>query len=423
MNVEQLKRIINEQREEIDYRFGKWKLVERELPKERVLEYLKAPNILAVLGVRRCGKTTFSLMLERERCGYVNFDDERMIGIEAEELNDVLQALYELHGPEMEYIILDEIQNVAGWELFANRLRRTKKVIVTGSNSKLLAGELATHLTGRYMDFTLFPFSFREFLKLKEQEVDVYSTASIAEAKNALRQYLKTGGFPEAHLLGPGMVSRIYGDIIQKDILRRHRIRRERQFFDFARYLVSNFSKEITFRKTANVTSLGNIHTIRKYVGYLESSYLVFLINRFSFKLKEQMKAPKKVYCIDTGIVNSMAFRFSEDMGRIMENVVAVELMRRNAYVGGGSLFYWKDHQQREVDFVVKSNGSVGRLIQVSDASSRVDIEDREIKSLVLASDQLRCRNLMMITWDFEGEVDSVECVPLWKWLLKPRGP
>ncbi|MCX9083233.1 MAG: DUF4143 domain-containing protein [Candidatus Methanoperedens sp.] len=183
--------------------------------------------------------------------------------------------------------------------------------------------------------------------------------------------------------------------------------------------MVSSFSKEVTFRQLKHITSIKNVSTIRKYVDYLESAYLIFLVNRFSFKLKEQMKAPKKVYCIDAGIVNSVAFKFSGDMGRLMENLVAVELMRRNSYAGGGEIYYWKDHQQREVDFVVKKGESVESLIQVSCVSSRIEIEEREIKSIIKASQELRCKNMLLITWDYQGEINGIRCIPLWKWLLK----
>ncbi len=419
MDVEEIKRVIKDQREEIEEKFRRTKIVDRNVPKEILLRYLSAPNILAILGVRRCGKTTFSLMLTREKYGYVDFDDERLYGVQTKDLNNVLQAFYELYGKDLENIVLDEVHNVPGWELFANRLRRTKKVILSGSNAKMLAGELATHLTGRYMDFTLYPFSFTEHLMIKDIKPDIYSTKSIAEVKTALSEYIKTGGFPECHIFGAGIVSKVYEDIIHKDIIQRHKIKDRRIFSEFAKYMVSSFSKEVTFRQLKHITSIKNVSTIRKYVDYLESAYLIFLVNRFSFKLKEQMKAPKKVYCIDAGIVNSVAFKFSGDMGRLMENLVAVELMRRNSYAGGGEIYYWKDHQQREVDFVVKKGESVESLIQVSCVSSRIEIEEREIKSIIKASQELRCKNMLLITWDYQGEINGIRCIPLWKWLLK----
>lgn len=419
MNLEELKRIIIDQKEEIEDTFKKKGIIEREIPKEELIRSLEHPNILAVLGVRRCGKSILShLLLRGRKYGYINFDDERLFGIEAKDLNNVLQAFYELHGTDLEYLILDEIQNVAGWELFANRLRRTKKVILTGSNAKLLSGELATHLTGRYVDFTLYPFSFKEFLELKGIKPDIYSTKSMAELKNALREYIKTGGFPEAHIFGRGIVTRIYEDIIHKDIILRYGIKNKKTFSDIARYLVSNFSGEFTFGKLKDITTIKSVHTAKNYAGYLESSYLILIVKRFTFKLKEQMLAPRKVYCIDTGIINSIAFKFSEDIGKVMENLVAVELHRRKSYYGEAEVYYWKDYQQREVDFVLKEGETIKELMQVSYASSESDIKEREITALQKASQELKCENLSVITWDYEGEIGKIKCLPLWKWLL-----
>lgn len=419
MNIEEIKKIVIDQKEEIEDTFEKKRIIEREVPKEELIKSLEHPNILAVLGVRRCGKSILShLLMSGRKYGYINFDDERFFGIEAKELNKVLQAFYELYGTDLEYLILDEIQNVVGWELFANRLRRTKKVILTGSNAKLLSGELATHLTGRYVDFTLYPFSFKEFLELKGVKPDVYSTKSIAEIKNALREYIKTGGFPEAHIFGKGIVTRIYEDIIHKDIILRYGIKNKKTFSDIARYLISNFSGEFTFSKLKDITNIKNVHTAKNYAGYLESSYLILIVKRFTFKLKEQMLAPKKVYCIDTGIINSIAFKFSEDIGKVMENMVAVELHRRKSYYDEAEVYYWKDHQQREVDFVLKEGEAIKELMQVSYASSENDIKEREITALLKASQELRCENLSVITWDYEGEIGKIKCLPLYKWLL-----
>lgn len=419
MDIEYIKRIIIDQKDEIEDTFANKTIIKREKSREELIKFLEHPNILAILGIRRCGKSILShLLLRGHDYGFINFDDERISGIDAKDLNIILQAFYELYGTELEYFILDEIQNVPGWELFANRLRRTKKVIVTGSNAKLLSGELATHLTGRYADVILYPFSFREFLNFKNLKTDIYSTKGIAELKVTLKEYIKIGGFPEAHLFGREMISRIYSDIINKDVIVRHGIRNQKTFSELSNYLVSNFSREITYSKLKNITDIKNVHTIKNYTGYLESSYLLIFIKKFSFKLKEQMMAPKKVYCIDTGMIYSIAFKFSEDTGRLMENLVAVELERRRSQSGIPEIFYWKDYQQREVDFVLKEGEKIIELIQVSYASDVSDIDEREIKSLQKASLELRCKKLTLITWDFEGEIGDIKCVPLWKWLV-----
>jgi len=427
MNVEEIKRIVTAQKEEIGETYEREKIINRLIPNEKLIQSFKHPNILAIIGVRRSGKSICStLILQGKKYGYINFDDERIINIKPEELDQVLQAFYELYGSDLEYIILDEIQNVEKWELFTNRLRRTKKVIVTGSNSKLLSGELATHLTGRYLDFTLYPFSFEEFLELqdiKPIKEDFYSTKKISEIKGKLRSYISLGGFPEAYKFGKTMTMRTYEDIIQKDILLRYKIKNKATFTELAKYLVSNFSHEITYNKLKDITLIKNVHTIKNYISYLSTAYLVIILERFSFKLKNQTIAPKKIYCIDTGIINSVAFKFSEDFGRIMENVVVVDLFRRKSYwTPDTEVYYWKDHQQQEVDFVIKKGVKVEQLIQVTSISERNELKKQEYASLVKASDELHCKNLLVITWDYESKetIDGkeIEFIPLWKWLL-----
>lgn len=425
MQLHEIKEVIASQREEIEERFEKTKIIEREVDKDRLKSFLKYPNVLAILGVRRCGKSTLSSQLLRsEEYGYINFDDERIMDFDVKDFDKVLEAFYELYG-KIENVILDEPHNIRGWELFVNRLRRTKKVIVTGSNSKMLSGELATHLTGRHIDFTLYPFSFREFLAYNDFEIGEYiTTAKIGLMKNLLKDYFSQGGFPERYILGKEMLVNIYFDILEKDIIRRIKIKKKAAFKEMTKYLVSNFSSEITFSKLKNILDIKDQHTIKNWIDGLEQAYLIKIIERFSPKLKESIIAPKKVYCIDTGIIGVASFRLSENTGRIMENAVAIELLRRKSYQQSDmEIFYWKDHQGREVDFVIKEGTSVKELIQVTHASGRDEIEKREIKSLIKASETLHCDNLLIITWDYEDEMKvdgkTMKAIPLWKWLLE----
>jgi len=424
MQLQEIKEVIASQREEIEEKFEKTKIIEREIDKERLKGFLKSPNILAILGVRRCGKSTLSLQLLRnEEYGYINFDDERIMDFNVKDFDKTMEAFYELYG-KIENIILDEPHNIRGWELFVNRLRRTKKVIVTGSNSKMLSGELATHLTGRHIDFTLYPFSFREFLTYNDFEIgDYITTAKMGLIKNLLRDYFSQGGFPERYILGKEMLVNIYFDILEKDIIRRIKLKKKVAFKEMVKYLVSNFSSEITFSKLKNILDIKDQHTIKNWIDGLEQAYLIKMIERFSPKLKESVIAPRKVYCIDTGIIEVISFRLSENIGRIMENIIAIELLRRKSYwYPGMEIFYWKDHQGREVDFLIKEGTSVKELIQVTYASGRDEIESREIKSLIKASNELKCKDLLLITWDYEDEMkmdsNTIRCIPLWKWLL-----
>jgi len=429
INIDNIKRVILEQKEEIEEIFKKERIIKREATRKSLLGYLRKPNILAILGARRSGKTLLSILLFQERkYGYVNFDDERIVGIEKSDLNKILESLYSVEGEDLEYIILDEIQNVSGWELFVNRLRRTKKVIITGSNAKLLSGELATHLTGRYISVELFPFSFKEVLVFKGRELKKeYMTKEIAGLKNELEEYIKIGGFPEVYKMGRRMIQNIFDDVISRDIFMRYEVKYKSEFRNMAKYLLSNFGCEMTFTKLRNIFSIKDVHTIRDYVRYLEESYLIFVLEKFSYKLKKQVIAPKKIYSIDTGIINSVAFQATENKGRLYENVIMVELLRRASYNESFEVYYWRDERHHEVDFVIKKGSKVRQLIQACYDLSNEKTREREIRNLIDASKKLKCKNLLIITGNYEGQEKftwfgtgrMIAFMPLWKWLLK----
>lgn len=426
MNTEELKRVVVDQREEIEEISRRAKLIERDMPREKLSGLLSHPNILVISGLRRCGKSVAAWMLLGDKTyGYINFDDERLAGFEGKNLNDAVSAFYELYGSELEYFIFDEIQNVPDWQLFINRLRRTKRVILTGSNANLLSGELATHLTGRYVEFTLHPFSFKEYLKIRDfslKSTDFYSTRNVARIKQLLEEYVRSGGMPEVPVFGMAIINSIYSDIVNKDVLFRYKIKHKTAFKELAKHLVSSFGNEVVFSKLKDSFGLRNVHTIKNYADYLSAAYLVFFVEKFSFKLKRRAIAPRKVYCADTGIANSIAFQFSENRGRLMENVVAVELKRRASYLDAGcEIYYWKDYNGKEADFILKKGREVAEVIQVCRDISNINTRERELNSLVAAGKELRCVNLLVITWDEEGEEkygnNSIRFIPLWKWL------
>ncbi|MCK5561847.1 MAG: ATP-binding protein, partial [Thermoplasmata archaeon] len=270
----------------------------------------------------------------------------------------------------------------------------------------------------------LFPFSFREFLEMKSFErSSVYTSKEKAKLFRHLNEYLKLGGLPEVYKFGKVILPRIYEDIITKDIVLRYGIRKREELRKLAKYLVTNFSKEISYSKLSRILDIKHVSTVSKWISYLEQSFLIIKLERFDFKLKQQFVAPKKVYCIDNGIVNSIGFGLSENFGRLMENAVAVELHRRNAIDRTSEIYYWKDHQQNEVDFVLKKGPKVKQLVQVTYADSRDEINERETRSLLKASRKLKCKNLLVITWDFKSKekIDGKEVIftPLWSWLLQ----
>jgi len=417
LNDADLRRIVSEQRDDIERTLGAGNIIERE-GAEKVGGYVDSGLALINTGIRRCGKSTFSILLVKDRhYGYINFDDERLLGLDASDLNSVLEAIMLVYD-DPEYIILDEIQDVFGWELFVNRLLRSKKVIITGSSARLMSAELATHLTGRHVDFVLHPFSFREYLRYSKVEIDPKLTRSVAKAKGKLLEYMERGGLPEGIKAGKMFHSALVGDIIRKDIVVRYKVRYVRELTDLVHLMISNISREFSYNRISPVIGMKSSHTIKKYMDYVQNTFLLFEIHRFSSKLKEQKMAPRKVYCMDTGIVSSLAFSTSRNLGYMMENLVAIELRRRASLDPDVSIFYWKDHRQREVDFVLLRNHTVEQLIQVSFDEGGLAIRDREVTSLEAASKELGCDNLLMITFDKEVQNGNVRTVPLWKWLL-----
>ncbi len=418
METNQLKSVIADQREQYLAKL----IAEHIVPREKITCEPKTDLASVITGPRRAGKSTFALLsVKGKPHAYINFDDER-IDLKASELNLVIEAFHSLYS-DAEVYIFDEIQRIVGWELFISRIVQTKKVIVTGSNSKLLSGELATHLTGRHMDIRVYPFSFREYLAYHRHSPDLHLTSSISKTKTLLEQFLSIGGYPLAYKSDSSFYPSLYSDILQKDILARYHPRYPQVLKDLAKLLVSTSGSEISYNRLKNALGIESIHTMKKYVSYLENAFLVFTIPRFSFKLKEQMMAPKKIYCIDTGFVSSIAPEASSGKGRLMETLVAVELLRRSSWKYGLELCYWKDHSDREVDFVLLEKGKPKELYQVCyDISNPLTLE-REVESLKLGMADLRIKTGFILTWDEEKTLkekgSEIRFVPLWKWLLE----
>jgi uncharacterized protein len=417
--IEAIKRAIVDKEEELKQKIATENIIKREL---KITE-ISTDVASIITGVRRCGKSilTFLLTLDKPSV-YVNFEDERL-QVKLEELNLILEAAHSLKG-EVEFIVFDEIQYIKGWERFVSRILPTRKIVITGSNARLLSKEFSTFLTGRHVDYELFPFSFREYLKYKNSHPNIYLTKDISKTKDFLIEYIKIGGFPLAYKTGRNFLAENYRDIIERDVIQRYNIKYKTVLKELGRYYVSNAAKEISFNKLKNILNVKSVQTIRDYSQYLSNAYLIFILERYSPKLKQQMIAPKKVYCIDNGIVTTIGFKISEDFGKLMENLVGIELLRRKSYwYKNVEVFYWKDYQQNEVDFVIKEGLEIKQLIQVTYASSKDEIEKREIRALLKAGKLLKCKNLLIITWDYEDEIKInnkiIKCLPLWKWLLE----
>jgi len=427
MNANTIRQIIRDQTEEKERILAAGKIIDRE-HLDFWKDYVQNDLVKVTMGVRRTGKTVFThLLLKENPYAFVNFDDERLAFMDKEDLNHLLEALYEIYG-DFEYLLLDEVQNVPSWELFVNRLQRKGiKVFVTGSNANLLSRELSTHLTGRFVRMEMHPFSFGEFLLFNEIDVNQNTTRGRARLKRNLEEYIRSGGFPEV-VRAPdirGMyLHSLYTSIIARDIISRHNIRFKKTFREMATTILSNFSLLITFNKLKNVHGFKSVHTAKNYVEYLSDAYLIHIVEKYSAKPKEIANSPKKVYGIDTGLINTISVGATESRGRLIENLVFLEIMRRRALEPNMEIYYWKDYQGREIDFVIrKKPGEIDALVQVTHASGRHEISPRETKSLLKGAHLLGCNNLMVITWDHEGE-ESIEdrkilFVPLWKWLLQ----
>jgi len=417
-DIETIKRAIVDKEEDLKGKMKSEKIIERELKIDRI----STDAATIITGVRRCGKSILAFLLTlNKQAAYVNFEDERL-QVEAGNLNLILEAIASLKG-EVEFIVFDEIQYINGWERFVSRLLPTRKIIITGSNARLLSKEFATFLSGRHINYELFPFSFREYLNFNNFTPNVYLTRDISKTRELLKEYIKTGGFPLTFKLGRNFLVENYKDIVERDVIQRYKMKYEKVLKELAKYYISTVSREISFNKLKNILNVKSVQTIKNYSEFLSNSYLIFFLEKYSPKLKLQMISPKKVYCIDNGFVEAMSFKASEDFGRLMENLVAVELMRRKSYwFKNQEIYYWKDYQQNEVDFLVKEGEKIKQLIQVTYASNKNEIETREIKGLLKASELLNCKNLVVITWDYEDEITienrKIVFKPLWKWLL-----
>ncbi len=405
-----------------------------------IYPFLKTNHATAITGVRRSGKSTIMLQLAKKLIDsgaakprdilIINFEDYRFYDISLE----LLHKIYELYLKKIvlgktRIIFLDEVHKVNGWEKFVRTLldRKEAKLIVSGSNAKLISEEYATLLTGRNINILVFPLSFKEFLLFKglKLEDELKIIAERIKIKKFLDEFLKYGGFPEVVLAGESTRRKIIADyfegIITKDVVERYKIRERAKLEVLARYYLSNISNKISFNKLKDYLNIP-LRTVERFSYYLEEAYIISFLKRFSFKVKEQEKSKRKVYSVDVGLCNALGFRFSENFGKLIENAVFLEIMKENTNNPNFEIYYWQDTVGKEVDFVIKQGLKVKQLIQVCYDIDDIDVKKRELNALVKASEELKCKNLLVITWEFESEekVDGkkIKFIPLWKWLL-----
>lgn len=356
-----------------------------------------------VIGVRRSGKSTLChkvLLQNHVRYAYVNLDDDRLLGFKTSDLNTLLSCIYQLYGDDINCLLLDEMQNVEGWHLFVNRLLRNKmRVFVTGSNAHLLSSELATHLTGRYNEIRLYPFSFSEYCAYRQLDVKGLTTKSKAALKSAFTEYLIDGGFPELMRVRNkrAYVQGLIETVITKDIKKRFRIRNVEALRQIADYLISNTCQELNYEALASQFSLGSQTTAKKYVDYLTQAFLMLPLHKYSFKSRTRIR-DSKGYVVDTGMIaNRKDALLPANYGWRLENIVYVELLRRGAPLFHDVYYYKPTSRSKEVDFVVCEQGHVIELIQVAYDLVLAKTFKRETEALTQAAEKLRCKELTLV--------------------------
>jgi len=382
-----------------------------------------------VIGVRRSGKSTIChkvLLSHQITYAYVNLDDDRLFNLQSSDLNTILSCIYQLYGQDIKYIFLDEIQNVEGWHLFVNRLLRNGfHVFVTGSNAKLLSSELATHLTGRYNEIRLFPFSFSEYCSYLKINTNPLTTKGKAALKSSFSDYLANGGFPELmHMHNKrAYVQGLIETIITKDIKLRYHLRNSEALRLIANHLISNACQEINYDELTRIYNLGSAVTTRKYIDYLVQAFLIIQLRKFSFKNRVRMR-DSKGYIVDLGLIaNRTDALLPDNYGWRLENIVYIELLRRAAPLFYDVYYYKPTSRSKEVDFVVCEQGHVIELIQVAYEIDSPKTFKRETEALIQASNMLHCPKLTIVaqteTRDVEIASTSIHICNVIDWLLK----
>ncbi|MBU4338608.1 ATP-binding protein [Patescibacteria group bacterium] len=412
--------------------------LERKEYLEKMERYYKMDLVISLVGIRRSGKSTLMLQfakklieekgISKNNILYVNFEDSRFLG---EYSLDLLNNIYEIYlenlTPEIKPIIfLDEAQNIEGWEKFVRSLneRKEAKIFVSGSNSHLLSSEFSTVLTGRQLPLIIYPLSFEEFLLFNKIEItgklDLINKQ--ARVKKAFEEYLEFGGMPKQVFLKNSddkflLLRNYFEDILSRDLIYRFKIRQTEKLKTLAKFYFSNESSLISFNGIAKFLKMP-LSTIERFSEYLTYPYLIYFVSKFSFSLKEQAVNPRKVYISDLGLRNAVSFDFSENKGKLLENLVFLHLLKT-----GKEIYYYKTKNNLEVDFLLKEKQKIKSLIQVCLTLKDFKTKDREIDSLVKAMQELELKEGLILTKDEEDaiEVDGkkIKVMPVYKWLLE----
>jgi len=382
------------------------------------LEYYRnTSRIVVVSGVRRSGKSTLLRQFAALYPSflYVNFDDDRLMGFAVTDFSALTLVLSKM-SDETRVIFIDEIQNIPVWERFVRRIHdEGYKVFLTGSNAHLLSAELGTHLTGRYTQITLYPFSFKEVLRFRGISVDRMTQKKRALILREFDRYIDTGGFPEFLKTGDwDVLKRTHDDILFRDVIVRFGIREVRTFRQLSQYLFTNIANMVSYNALRKTLGIRSVTSVRDYLGFLREAYLVFEIFRYDYSLKKQHVNEKKCYAVDNGMRNAVAFRFSEDRGRLLENLVFIELSRR-----GAPVYFFKD--SGECDFIIEDRGKIISAVQVC-FNLVLENRERELSGLVKTMQAFHLDEGVILTYNQEETIlyegVSIRIEPAWMWLL-----
>lgn len=423
MKIADIEKVLLEQQDELEALEGEV-LIHR--PEEDLIN-LNSKLAQVVIGVRRSGKSTLCFNALRKagvHYAYANFDDERLEELETKDLDNVLQTLYKIYG-KFDYLFLDEIQNIDGWPLFVNRLLRQRiHIIITGSNAKLLSTELATHLTGRHHKIELFPFSFKDWCSIKEVDYTRLTTKNKGLLSKAYEEYFRQGGFPEL-ISGEEnpkeYISTLIDNIISQDIKKRYKIRNIDALKRLAHHILNETPTLIVKETLQNIIGIKSERTLGNYLMYLNQTYLISTISKYSARSRERARNEKS-YAIDVAFMDKRENAFSgENLGWRLETIVYLELLRRKA--GTENDIYYYQGRSAEADFVVCDCNKTLAVYQVSYDISNKKTRKREIKGCIAGAKATKCDNLFLIT-DHESEVIeedgyTIQVVPIWEWLTR----
>ena len=401
-----MKTIILNQRKERDELMSRPYLVRRNNQDVDIL--LNSHLIKLITGPRRVGKSTQALLMLRDKnFAYLNFDNYSLL--DAWDADLVMRMLDDVY-PGYEYILLDEVQNLDAWDLWVSELyRKGKNLVITGSNARMLSSEMATVLTGKYLQVEMLPFSLEEFFDWNKIDLHSVKPEQRTDSQILMDDYLRNGGYPEvvaSRQLTRSYLDTLFDSIIWKDVAKRHNVRNVTDLNNLAMYLVSNFCNPVSANELTAELGFSSVNTTKKYMDYLHEPYIFYYLSRYNNKLKLMKKAPRKVYVVDNGFVASKAFSLSDNLGRLLENQVFIELIRRG-YDVEKTMFYYRSRNDKEVDFVLRKGTSIERLVQVCYDMSSPKTEKREVDSIIECAGELKCSNLVIVTYNDKRTIEK----------------